>query len=39
MMVDDIVLYDLASKGRCHCWSNNTWKVRLVLNYKGEGIS
>jgi glutathione S-transferase len=37
-MVDDIVLYDLASKGRRHCWSNNTWKVRLVLNYKGERI-
>ena len=34
-MSDKIVLYDLASKGRCACWSPNVWKTRLVLNYKG----
>ncbi|KAF2494772.1 hypothetical protein BU16DRAFT_511370 [Lophium mytilinum] len=35
MASQDIILYDLPSKGRCHCWSPNAWKTRLALNYKG----
>lgn len=34
-MSEDIILYDLASRGRCASWSFNVWKTRLVLNYKG----
>jgi glutathione S-transferase len=38
MAADEIVLYDLPSRGRCHCWSYNPWKTRLTLNYKGERV-
>ncbi|KAL9047218.1 MAG: hypothetical protein Q9214_000156 [Letrouitia sp. 1 TL-2023] len=31
----ELVLYDLPSKGHCRAWSVNTWKTRLVLNFKG----
>jgi len=34
MASSEIILYDLASKGRCACWSHNPWKIRLFLNYK-----
>ncbi|KAI0456260.1 putative glutathione S-transferase [Xylaria acuta] len=30
-----IILFDLPSKEPNHSWSLNTWKTRLVLNYKG----
>ncbi|KAI9656691.1 MAG: hypothetical protein M1831_004601 [Alyxoria varia] len=30
-----IVLYDIPSKGRDVCWSPNTWKARVALNFKG----
>lgn len=30
-----VILYDLPSKGRCHCWSYNPWKTRAALNFKG----
>ncbi|KAJ8118292.1 hypothetical protein ONZ43_g4018 [Nemania bipapillata] len=30
-----IVLFDLPSRKPNHAWSLNTWKTRLVLNYKG----
>ncbi|KAI4272413.1 MAG: hypothetical protein L6R38_006617 [Xanthoria sp. 2 TBL-2021] len=29
-----IILFDLPGKGHCSSWSPNTWKTRLVLNYK-----
>jgi len=34
-MSEEILLYDLACRGRCASWSFNAWKTRLVLNYKG----
>ncbi|KAF5013141.1 hypothetical protein FDECE_861 [Fusarium decemcellulare] len=35
-MADKILLFDLPSKDDgCSCWSLNTWKIRLALNYKG----
>ncbi|CAK3950952.1 related to glutathione S-transferase [Lecanosticta acicola] len=34
-MSNEIILYDLPSKGRSACWSLNPWKARLALNYKG----
>ncbi|KAI1756892.1 putative glutathione S-transferase [Xylaria castorea] len=30
-----IVLFDIPSKDPNHAWSLNTWKTRLILNYKG----
>ncbi|KAK4504550.1 hypothetical protein PRZ48_005466 [Zasmidium cellare] len=33
-MSDEILFYDLPSRGKCQCWSPNTWKTRAVLNYK-----
>ncbi|KIX06461.1 uncharacterized protein Z518_04437 [Rhinocladiella mackenziei CBS 650.93] len=33
-MSEEIILYDLASK-QGKCWSLNTWKTRLYLNFKG----
>lgn len=35
MSSSSTILYDLPSKGDCKCWSPNTWKVRLPLNFKG----
>ncbi|KAI3334115.1 putative glutathione S-transferase [Ustulina deusta] len=35
MASSKIVLFDLPSKEPIHAWSLNTWKTRLVLNYKG----
>ncbi|GAW11614.1 hypothetical protein ANO14919_009610 [Xylariales sp. No.14919] len=35
MAASKIVLFDLPSKEPKHAWSLNTWKTRLVLNYKG----
>ncbi|KAI1128795.1 putative glutathione S-transferase [Nemania abortiva] len=35
MATSKIVLFDLPSKDPNHAWSLNTWKTRLVLNYKG----
>lgn len=34
-MSGSLVLFDLPSKDRCHCWSLNPWKTRLLFNYKG----
>ncbi|KAL8969570.1 MAG: hypothetical protein Q9197_004267 [Variospora fuerteventurae] len=33
-MASEITLFDLPSKPTNKCWSANTWKTRLVLNYK-----
>ncbi|USW53929.1 Putative glutathione S-transferase, Thioredoxin-like superfamily [Septoria linicola] len=33
-MSEDIILYDLPSRGTPKCWSLNPWKARLALNYK-----
>ncbi|KAI0855272.1 putative glutathione S-transferase [Xylaria cubensis] len=35
MASSKIVLFDLPSRAPNHPWSLNTWKTRLVLNYKG----
>ncbi|KAI1313977.1 putative glutathione S-transferase [Xylaria venustula] len=35
MAASKIVFYDLPSKEPNHAWSLNTWRTRLVLNYKG----
>ncbi|KAI0975244.1 putative glutathione S-transferase [Xylaria arbuscula] len=35
MAASKIVFYDLPSKDPNHAWSLNTWRTRLVLNYKG----
>ncbi|KAI0509129.1 putative glutathione S-transferase [Xylaria bambusicola] len=35
MASSKIVLFDIPSKEPNHAWSLNTWKTRLVLNYKG----
>ncbi|KAI0405885.1 putative glutathione S-transferase [Xylaria palmicola] len=35
MSTSKIVLFDIPSKDPNHAWSVNTWKTRLVLNYKG----
>ncbi|KAI1350758.1 putative glutathione S-transferase [Xylaria sp. FL0043] len=35
MAASKIVLFDIPSKEPIHAWSLNTWKTRLVLNYKG----
>ncbi|KAF2168650.1 hypothetical protein M409DRAFT_21394 [Zasmidium cellare ATCC 36951] len=34
-MSDEILFYDLPSRGKCQCWSPNTWKTRAILNFKG----
>ncbi|KAK4503951.1 hypothetical protein PRZ48_004866 [Zasmidium cellare] len=33
-MSNEVVLFDLPSRGKPACWSLNPWKARLVLNYK-----
>ncbi|KAE9372786.1 hypothetical protein N431DRAFT_505103 [Stipitochalara longipes BDJ] len=33
-MADEVILYDIPSKPRCHGWSLNPWKTRMALNYK-----
>ncbi|KAI1424488.1 putative glutathione S-transferase [Xylaria sp. FL1777] len=35
MAASKIVLFDIPSKEPIHAWSLNTWRTRLVLNYKG----
>ncbi|KAI0097882.1 putative glutathione S-transferase [Nemania sp. FL0031] len=35
MASSKIVFFDLPSKDPIHAWSLNTWKTRLILNYKG----
>ncbi|GAP85301.1 putative glutathione S-transferase [Rosellinia necatrix] len=35
MATPKIVLFDIPSKEPNHAWSLNTWRTRLVLNYKG----
>lgn len=32
-----IIFYDIPSKDNLGCWSPNTWKTRLALNFKGIG--
>ncbi|KAH7029024.1 putative glutathione S-transferase [Microdochium trichocladiopsis] len=34
MASHEIVLYDIPSRPPCRAWSLNTWRVRLILNYK-----
>ncbi|KAF2215693.1 hypothetical protein CERZMDRAFT_34457 [Cercospora zeae-maydis SCOH1-5] len=34
MSSDEIIFYDLPSRGTPKCWSLNPWKARLALNFK-----